>query len=512
MLELREIARLVTQHRKKFRESLHLKQKERANEQMLKLFRGVLTDSFKSDAQAAEAIYGSPVIDKRFRMLKGRLMRRMLDDLYFFDQGQRNFSAYFKASFRCSKNYIGARILLLYGARRAATKLLQAVCADAEKFRLYETLMLCYQSLRSNYSFSADIKKFEYYNRKFHEAKREFDAESYSNECLEMLYALMGKTGARKDDIAEMAERYVAEIQKMAANLNGYNLHFNLYRLKIIAHHQRGRYLKAIYECDNAMAYCYTNRPFLQKLRLAEMAMSKMECCLYLRNYNMAEENVVICQKYFMEGTNNWMVFQEVYFLTCLHTGHYDKALEAYQAVTSFAGFSKLPEARLEKWRIFNAYMHLLKNSGYIKNVVEHDRLNLPKFLNELPIFSKDKLGFNLSILIVQFTYLLMKGDFDKVAEKIEMLQSYRSRYLAKNKIYFRSNIFLKMLFFYLKYHDNRKTLLWRTEKLRTELKQHKESAFRSTENQEVVPYEVLWEMLLRRSTNQRGAGEAQAA
>lgn len=302
MLELREIAKLVTQHRKKFRESLHLKQKERANEQMLKLFRGILTDAYKSDAQAAEAIYGSPVIDKRFRMLKGRLMRRMLDDLYFFDQGQRNFSAYFKASFRCSKNYIGARILLLYGARRAATKLLQAVCADAEKFRLYETLMLCYQSLRSNYSFSADIKKFEYYNRKFHEAKREFDAESYSNECLEMLYALMGKTGARKDVIAEMAERYVAEIQKMAANLNGYNLHFNLYRLKIIAHHQRGRYLKAIYECDNAMAYCYTNRPFLQKLRLAEMAMSKMECCLYLRNYNMAEENVVICQKYFMEG------------------------------------------------------------------------------------------------------------------------------------------------------------------------------------------------------------------
>lgn len=206
------------------------------------------------------------------------------------------------------------------------------------------------------------------------------------------------------------------------------------------------------------------------------------------------------------------MVFQEVYFLTCLHTGHYDKALEAYQAVTSFPGFSKLPEARLEKWRIFNAYMHLLKNSGHIKNVAENDRLNLPKFLNELPIFSKDKLGFNLSILIVQFTYLLMKGDYDKVAEKIEMLQSYRSRYLAKNKIYFRSNIFLKMLFFYLKYHDNRKTLLWRTEKLRNELKQHKESAFRSTENQEVIPYEVLWDMLIRRSTNQRGTGEALAA
>lgn len=114
--------------------------------------------------------------------------------------------------------------------------------------------------------------------------------------------------------------------------------------------------------------------------------------------------------------------------------------------------------------------------------------------------FSRDKLGLNLSILIVQFSYLLQKGDFEKVAEKMEMLQSYRSRYLAKNKVHFRSNIFLKMLFFYAKYYNDRKKLIWRTDKLRQELKLHRESAYLTIETHEVIPYEVLWDLLTKPS------------
>ncbi len=498
MFELREIAKLVTQHRRKFRESLQQKQQERSNEHMLRMFKGLVKDEFKTDEQAAKALYGIDKPDKRFRMLKGRLVRRMMDDLYFFDQSQRNLSPYLKANFRCAKNYLGARILLLYGARTAATKMFKTVAADAEKFRLYDMVMLSCLHLRSNYSFASDPQRFHYYNKKFHEAQKEFSAESYSNECLETIYAIMGKTTARKADIADRSEKYVAELEQMAKNLDSYHLHFNLFRLKIIAHQQRGRHMKAMHECDMAMAYLYSNRPFMQRVRLAELALIKMECCLLLRNHELAEENEVICQKYFPTGHFNWMIFQEIYLLTCLHTAHYDKAYAIYQAVISQPNFSKLGEARLEKWKIFHAYMHILKNSGYLHGMSSDDRFNLPRFMNELPIFSRDKLGLNLSILIVQFTYLLQKGDFEKVAEKMEVLQSYRSRYLAKNKVHFRSNIFLKMLFFYAKYYNDRKKLQWRTDKLKQELKQHRESAYLSIENHEVIPYEVLWDLLTR--------------
>ncbi len=67
------------------------------------------------------------------------------------------------------------------------------------------------------------------------------------------------------------------------------------------------------------------------------------------------------------------------------------------------------------------------------------------KFLNEVPIYSKDKAGFYPAILIAQILFLIDRGDEDQLEQNIEALRIFSSRYLSDKKAP-RTTIFIKML------------------------------------------------------------------
>ena len=65
--------------------------------------------------------------------------------------------------------------------------------------------------------------------------------------------------------------------------------------------------------------------------------------------------------------------------------------------------------------------------------------------MNEVVVFTKDKAGYNLTVLIAQIILSLKHGNNDKVVEKNEALKLYLSRHIKKERNP-RSYYFLKML------------------------------------------------------------------
>ena len=113
--------------------------------------------------------------------------------------------------------------------------------------------------------------------------------------------------------------------------------------------------------------------------------------------------------------------------------------------------------------------------------------------MNEVPIFSKDKEGNNIHILILKII-LNIGVNHDRIIDERDAIERYIERYLKKNHL--RSKLLLQMLIQIPSSHFNRSTLEYRTNKLYTRLQNAKKlEGF--DPSREIIPFERLWEMVL---------------
>ena len=239
--------------------------------------------------------------------------------------------------------------------------------------------------------------------------------------------------------------------------------------------------------------YLEANPNFADLGVIAEINIQKLDTCLYLRKYAIGKASVIICESIFNKGTSNWVVIKEIYYLLCIHTGNYNEAASILKEVKGRKNFSEFNKDRIERWKIFEAFL------SYILPARKGRRkFNVHKFVNEVPVFSRDKIGYNFSIIVAQLILLVKEGDFDRVMDKYESLKSYARRYIKKDRSP-RSYYFVKMLLTMIKYDFN-------PEKTEAIAAKHFDKLCASRignqgelETLEVIPYDVLWPDLLEK-------------
>ena len=220
-------------------------------------------------------------------------------------------------------------------------------------------------------------------------------------------------------------------------------------------------------------------------------------------NFRKAEEAFRHCYKMPLTfGTLNWFHVRYYLFLSLILQHKYQEAYEIFvEGITATRHFKKLMPIFREQWLIKEAYIHFLIRLGKIdpdKSTAEKKprKFRLSRFLNDLPTFSKDKRGRNISILIIQLLFLIQDKKYDEITERLNALNLYCHRYLKKDQT-LRSNAFIKMLMILpdAEYHPIRVERYVKRyhEKL---VSTPMEISEQSTEI-EVIPYEHLWELVM---------------
>ena len=150
-----------------------------------------------------------------------------------------------------------------------------------------------------------------------------------------------------------------------------------------------------------------------------------------------------------------------------------------------------------QHFRVLQAYLHFLQLQGKIPK--ESDwTFRIKKFLNEVPMFSKEKRGMNISILVVQILILMVEKRMDEVSDRIDSLSLYSYRYLRKTEMW-RTSCFIKMLGQLAKYSFNKKWAKPRIQPYYDKLVSVNISEFPGTIEIEIIPYEQLWDMILEK-------------
>jgi hypothetical protein len=81
-----------------------------------------------------------------------------------------------------------------------------------------------------------------------------------------------------------------------------------------------------------------------------------------------------------------------------------------------------------ERWALYRSYLYFVNPSESLYTDFTYQTL-----INAVPEYSKDKQGFNVAILILQYLYFLKKRDLESLLHRIEAMRKYAGTHLRDN-------------------------------------------------------------------------------
>lgn len=505
MKNLIEISKIVTKKRISKIEIFDKSLLNRKDSKFNEFYEGLVNDRFATDEEAAAALYETSPLDDKYRQLKSRFTKRLLNTLFFLDSNDPSFSDYHKANYNCNKNWAQIRILLSSGARSSAIKIATKTLSVAQTYRFTDIILNCSRILMSNASLTGNEREYAEYAAITEKALQDIQHEIRAEELYQRLSINFASAAYGDADMGKAAEQSLSEVNAICKKCDSYQLHYLRFQIWIIKAQIHANFQEVIQVCEMAEKYLQDNPNFNQNVKLANLALIRINAYLQLRDYENGRKNAERCLDLLQEGSNNWFIFLEYYFLLAMHTENYINAAAIFIKVINHPRFAYTTEDRKEKWRIFEAYInYIFESEDLDRDLLATDskrKFRLHKFLNEVPNYTKDKRGYNVSILVIQILYMLEKGEYTGIINRAEALNVYCSRYLRKDDAY-RSNCFLKMLLTMVKEDFVFDRTRQMAQKYLRKMASGDVSGTSTVNEWEIIPYEILWEKVLNRLKN----------
>jgi hypothetical protein len=250
--------------------------------------------------------------------------------------------------------------------------------------------------------------------------------------------------------------------------------------------------------CEEAIKF-FKGKGYSAKKPVGIFLCRQMFSFLQIRDFTAGKKAAEEGEKYLLKGSPNWFILQGLMVLLSLHTKEYQQAYTCYLAAITHNNMNQQHAVTKETWSVIGAYMFFLAERGKISLNTE-DKLLLQfrpnKFLNNIPVISKDKRGMNIPVLVFQIITLISKNRHDEAIARIEAVEKYRTRYL-RNESSYRSNYFIKMLMTIPAQGFRKKAVVRHTMKYLTKLSSASFDFANTSGDIEIIPYEDLWEMVL---------------
>lgn len=301
------------------------------------------------------------------------------------------------------------------------------------------------------------------------------------------------------DDIIQKARQYVEELDSVSG-INSFNFLNFRYRVKA--------------------AYLEYTKKYDQLLEISKKAYKEFSAPQYRSTRTLAGINLRIVYALLQEnkfdevlkigyrdlnrlafGSFGWYLIAHYTLKAELYKGDYAKAVSLISKMMDTNKFKKVPNNFQEIFNTTLGYIHLIVDSG-IAGEPKQLKKQLPefklgKFLNTIPVFSKDKRGINVSIHLMHIAFLLQRKDFNSIIDRVDSLNQYAYRYLRKDDS-FRSNCMIKMVIQMTKADFNPIRTERYTKDLRKQLGVITLAGSGENIEVEVIPFEILWSIMRR--------------
>lgn len=431
----------------------------------------------------------------RLATLKSKLKDRLLDTVLLLDFGQSGYSDRQKAYDECHRRYATAMVLLEKGARRIGIDTLEALLRNTLRFEFTELSLNVLRNLSRHYAFvEGEKKKYEQIEVQLAEQSKIYEAEMTVERLYKDLINDFVRRKSSKGELLAKAAQYVAISKPLLQYHHTYWVQLLGRLMEITLHDSKGDHQRVATLAEEGIAF-FQAKPYASKSAFQAFHNHLLEALFNLRDYERSIELVERYKDRFEEGTFNWFKLQELVFLQAMHTGRYEEAAELRCAVMKHPKYERQSPPIWELWKIFDAFLAYLVASKALSEDFCSETFKLGKFANEIQFYTQDKSGMNVPVLLIQFLFELLERRWDKSLDRIESLSKYRTRYLS-DPTSSRSHTFIQMLEQIPKANFDMERVFLRTKTIQEKLKNTPAEINKQNYETEILPYEVLWEMV----------------
>lgn len=489
MDEIKELIKIVSDHTKKNLPLLDLKKQHLNGNKEMNLFLGIKTGMFNNDEEASVGIYGSEEVDFKFRMLKSRLNRKLLNHLFFMDfstaPSSKTVNIYQEAL-----DYLHfSRMLLKIGEISLGTKLLYKTIDIAKEGEFTVVIIDCLRELREVYSKTFRPKLFQNTKNQLMELEALERIEERANSIFQENRLFINSSVTNRKKSLEPFAKGVAELWDMYLKSDSYNILEKYMKLQIWHHELNGDFEKVLLFIEKVIKD--NKAGLINPIRFNELFLDKAKgnALIKLRRFDEGADFLEAMLNKIDESATEWYVFAEKYLMLNIQRYAFDKASEVFQRVAATKNFDYLEKDDMLRWNILRSYLyHLIGDKKIIK------KFNYEDFNSNIPIYEKDKAGINVALLILQILEYA-KGDLSKLHEKLNSIDEYVSKFL-NNSFSKRTKTFCKLLHKIATHNRDYDTISQKSRYLHEKLNDS-EVGGKTFVDMEIVPYEYLWEKIM---------------
>ncbi|NUN99041.1 MAG: hypothetical protein HUU01_00340 [Saprospiraceae bacterium] len=499
MKNLIEIVKIATRRKASRIELLDDATLNAKNSKFREMYEGIESGQFKNDRDAAAQLYGADPGDARYRQLKSRFRRRLLNTLFFIDIKKPDSADYTTAYFTCNKEWALVNILLQNKGLAPAADLAHQILTTALKYHFSEIIVNCARILREYAAFDSNEKAFDQYDAYILNYSKILSAEIRSEELYQRATMYYYRPTDQLQDFKKRLDGYCNELIQLSEMHPSPVINFHMYIVWVMRYEIAREYSAMLEVCDQAEQYIEHNPAFYQEEQHILFYTKKMSAYLHLKDYRRGRESAEKCLRDFSESSEVWFQFMEYYLLLAIHTENYIQAQAIFNQASNMPGFRKLDGIVREKWSIYEAYIqYLIESRDIDPNFVMKQRRKssrLSRFLETPPSYPREQKMFHLLVMILQVLFMLQRRNFNQATEKIELIKAFVNRNLNKEE-FERPMQFVRLLLRLSKarYHPDE---LSGAEKPLKWLSDHPFSYRGALNELEIIPYEKLWEIVL---------------
>ncbi len=465
---------------------------------------GIVKRELQHDEAAAEKLGLGDKNGPVYQALRRKLRDLLLDSVFFFEHKKGELNDRQIAYFKVYKYWAAAKILLGKNAYVIGTDLCRKVLKTAIEFEFIDLAVDVLRILRLYYATrEGHIKKFETYNQQFHYYDAALREENRAEEYYSELVLRYVNSRAHAGETAEKARQMLEELAPVLERYPTYRMQLCVMLIKIQLYTSLNDFQKTIEICETFLKIFFA-KPYDAHVPIQICYYQELICFTQMRDYSAGKIVAEKCLQYLQEGSFNWFKYQELYFILSMHTRNYQDAYRVLTTTMEHKRFKFLPPSIEEIWKIYEAYMFYLIALGLVQpspDDAHFAKFRIGKFINETPIFSQDRRGMNIPILVIQILYMILERQYDQAVDRIEAIEKYCSRYLRQDET-FRSNTFIKMLLTIPENHFNKVAVVRKAEKYLQKMKQFPQNMMGQSFEIEVIPFEDMWEIALNTLEN----------
>ncbi len=500
MKNLIEIAGIVTKKKVRKIEIFDDHSLKNKSSKFNEFYEALLAGKFKTDRDASTYLYDCAPTDDKYRQLKSRFRKRLLNTLFFLDVNVPSTSNYDRAYFTCNKEWTLVKILELNEAYHTAADQAQQILQTALKFKFADVVVNCASLLRKYAADNGLEKEYEEYDQHIKQYAHILDAEIRSEELYQRVYMNYYKSPDELQELSEKIDTYCDALVGLSEVYDSPVVVYNMYLVWIYRYEMMRDWDAMVEVCERAEKYVEDNPIYYQDNKIATFQLKKMSAYLHLRDYKNGKSNAERCLQNFTEGSDIWFTFMEYYVLLALHTDSFINAFAIHSRATNQGKFKKLEIEARERWYVYEVYLNFLAEAQGASNAVaqasKRKIFKVSKFLGEPIMYPKDQRIFTVHLVSVQALFHIRRKNLQGATEAIERLKVFANRQLNQEE-YFRTIQFIRLLQ-QLPKSDYKPSEMTNTEKYIQRLTDTPLLYRGMLHELEIMPYEKLWDLFIQ--------------